>query len=61
MYFLFFRYKVHGALSGELQEMTSGGVEAQDEKMRKFLKTIRSMPIAIEQSSANDQHYEVNN
>ena len=50
---------MHGALASELAEMTAGGIEAQNVKMQKFLKAIRAMPIAIEQSSANEQHYEV--
>ena len=34
-------------------------MEAQSARMSKFLEDIRSKPIAINQSDANDQHYEV--
>lgn len=53
------RYKIHNALVGEIEELSAGGVEAQSQRMRKFLEDIRSMPIAINQADANKQHYEV--
>ena len=55
----FVRYKVRQALAGDLARMLAGGVEGQQERMRKFLDEIRAMPIAINQTDANDQHYEV--
>ena len=43
----------------DLNRLESGGVEEQSKRMKKFLEEIREMPIAIHQSDANEQHYEV--
>lgn len=47
-------------LSGRLKSEAKGGdIVAQQEAMRQFIAGLRDMPIAINTSDANEQHYEV--
>lgn len=53
------RYKVRQRLTDLVTSLNEGGVEGQSQRSRKFLGEIEEMPIAINQTDANDQHYEI--
>lgn len=54
------RSKVKSGLKQVLDELEGdGNVQTQQDKFNAFLEEISTMPIAINQSDANDQHYEV--
>lgn len=54
------RSRIKKSLQELLTELSANGeVESQGEIMRTFLAEIRTMAIAVSQSNANEQHYEV--
>jgi cyclopropane-fatty-acyl-phospholipid synthase len=54
------RSKVRNGLIDQIKDMNQdGNVETAQENLNKFIEEIKTMPIAINQSNANDQHYEV--
>ena len=54
------RRKIKSGLSDLIVELNGdGNVEKHQEKLNEFLDEIKTMPIAINQSNANEQHYEV--
>ena len=52
------RSAIRRKLRGMLREMRAGGVEAVHERHRAFVRELASMPVAIRQDAANEQHYE---
>ena len=56
----YLRSKIRANLEVQLNDLKgNGNVEDQQEGLSKFLNEIKSMPIAINQANANEQHYEV--
>ena len=56
----FVRAKIRNGLTKLKNDLDKdGSVENRQEKLNEFLDEIKTMPIAINQSNANDQHYEV--
>jgi len=54
------RSKVRNGLIDQIKDMNQdGNVETAQDNLNKFIEEIKTMPIAINQSNANDQHYEV--
>ena len=54
------RSKIKSGLKELLEDLQGdGNVETQQTKLNEFLEEIVRMPIAINQSNANEQHYEV--
>jgi hypothetical protein len=45
----------------QLNELGDGNVETETLKLRDFISEIKTMPIAVNQANANEQHYEVSN
>ena len=59
-FFYYVRSKVRNGLIDQIKDMNQdGNVETAQENLNKFIEEIKTMPIAINQSNANDQHYEV--
>jgi hypothetical protein len=42
-----------------LTELGDGDIENETRKLREFISEIKTMPIAVNQANANEQHYEV--
>lgn len=56
----YLRSKIRANLEGQLSDLKgNGNMEDQQERLSQFLGEIKSMPIAINQANANEQHYEV--
>lgn len=55
----FVRLGIRTILRNRLQEQERGGVEAQRERLRNFLKALDESSIAVDMDKANEQHYEV--
>lgn len=54
------RSRVRKGLQELIKELNGdSNVEKQQEKLSEFLAEIKTMPIAVNQSNANEQHYEV--
>jgi cyclopropane-fatty-acyl-phospholipid synthase len=53
------RMGIRQELSGDLQRVRNMTITQQKEKEMEFVDEIKTMPIAIAQASANEQHYEV--
>ena len=53
------RAGIRRLLNGRLRELESGGVEAQNNRFRRFLKDCRESPVAVVPELANEQHYEL--
>jgi cyclopropane-fatty-acyl-phospholipid synthase len=53
------RVGIRRLLAERLKEEGRGGIEAQGDRLTRFLDSLRSSPIAIRTDAANDQHYEV--
>ena len=53
------RLGIRRLLAGRLQEEHRGGVEAQAERLARFIEQLRRSPIALHPEAANAQHYEV--
>lgn len=53
------RVGIRRRLAARLRRERAGGVEAQGERFRNFVHTLRSEAIAIETRAANEQHYEL--
>lgn len=53
------RRKIRSGLAQLLTELGDGNVENETQKLRDFIAEIKTMPIAVNQSDANEQHYEV--
>ena len=43
----------------QLSELGTGDVEADTKRVQDFIAEIKTMPIAVNQANANEQHYEV--
>ncbi|CAL8464900.1 g4435 [Coccomyxa elongata] len=46
-------------LSQRVQEAREGGVEEQERRKQTFVRELKGLPIAVQTSKANEQHYEV--
>lgn len=53
------RIGIRRLLNRRLQELESGGVEAQNDRFRSFLKHCDESPVAVVPELANEQHYEL--
>jgi cyclopropane-fatty-acyl-phospholipid synthase len=53
------RLGIRRLLAARLREEQEGGVEAQAERLMRFIAQLRRSPIAIRPDAANEQHYEV--
>jgi cyclopropane-fatty-acyl-phospholipid synthase len=53
------RLQIRRLLAQRLRDETRGGVEQQSDFLRGFIARMRSSPIALATTAANDQHYEV--
>jgi cyclopropane-fatty-acyl-phospholipid synthase len=53
------RVGIRRLLAARLREESTGGVEAQQERLRALIADLKRSPIALATASANDQHYEV--
>jgi cyclopropane-fatty-acyl-phospholipid synthase len=53
------RSGIRRLLAGRAAELAAGGVEAQREREAAFVERLRRAPLAVEQTAANQQHYEV--
>ncbi len=53
------RFGIRRLLAERLRDEDAGDVEAQRDRLRTFISTLNSSPIAIHQAEANEQHYEV--
>src|SRR5258708_25468289 len=53
------RAGIRRLVAARLREESAGGVEAQGERLARFIAQLRSSPIAIDTAAANQQHYEV--
>lgn len=53
------RLGIRHLVAGRLTEELQGGVEAQAERLARFVALLRQSPIAIHADAANAQHYEV--
>ena len=50
--------RLNNILLHQLTELGDGNVENETQKLRDFIAEIKTMPIAVNQSDANEQHYE---
>ena len=50
---------VHSMLGELLDKLQRGGVEEQMKRKQAFVAELRQLDIAVQQSAANEQHYEV--
>lgn len=39
----------------------AGGEEAMQQRLQAFVDELKTMPVAVDTSAANEQHYEVHN
>ena len=53
------RLGIRRFLAARLREEQEGGVEAQAERLMRFVEQLRHSPVAIRPDAANAQHYEV--
>ena len=53
------RFAIKQQLAGELAKVKKLSVTEIQDKTREFVQELRSMPIAVAQKEANEQHYEV--
>lgn len=53
------RFGIRKLLAERLRDEDAGDVEAQREKLRAFVASLKAGPIAVHQDEANRQHYEV--
>ncbi|MFZ4575653.1 MAG: SAM-dependent methyltransferase [Phycisphaerales bacterium] len=53
------RVGVKRLLAQRLSDERRGGIEAEDERRRAFLREMEASPLAIHTKDANEQHYEV--
>lgn len=53
------RFGIRKLLAERLRDEDAGDVEAQREKLRAFVASLKASPIAVHQDEANRQHYEV--
>ena len=53
------RTGIKSFLATKLKQLDSGSVEANLEQLMAYVRQLRSMPVAIQQKAANEQHYEV--
>lgn len=53
------RWGIRRMLAQKLKEEASATVELEREKLLRFVSELKTMPIAVQTRSANDQHYEV--
>ncbi|MFN0169645.1 MAG: SAM-dependent methyltransferase [Bryobacteraceae bacterium] len=53
------RLGIRRLVSARLREEQEGGVEAQSERLMRFVGQLRHSPVAIRPDAANEQHYEV--
>ena len=53
------RIGIRRLLSARLCEESTGGLEAQQERMRSLIADLKRSPIALQTQAANEQHYEV--
>jgi len=53
------RFGIRKLLAERLRDEDAGDVEAQRERLRAFIATLETSPVAIHQEKANEQHYEV--
>ncbi len=53
------RSGIKNFLGMKLKELDKGSVEANAEQLMDYVEALKKMPVAIQQSAANEQHYEV--
>ena len=53
------RAGIRRLLAARLKEESEGGVDAQAQRLMRFVKELKQSPVAIETDAANEQHYEV--
>jgi len=53
------RFGIRKLLAERLRDEDAGDVEAQRERLRAFIGSLKESPIAVHQDKANSQHYEV--
>ena len=53
------RFGIQRELEMELQRINKMTTAEKVEKTRAFVKELKTMPIAVQQQKANEQHYEV--
>jgi proteasome assembly chaperone (PAC2) family protein len=53
------RFGIQREIEMEIQKINKLPLEERAKKTQEFVEQLKSMPIAVEQKKANDQHYEV--
>ena len=53
------RSGIKNFLGTKLKELDKGSIEANTAQLMTFIDELKKMPVAIQQSAANEQHYEV--
>lgn len=53
------RSGIKNFLGMKLKELDKGSAEANAEQLMDYVEALKKMPVAIQQSAANEQHYEV--
>lgn len=53
------RAAIRKLIAGRLRQESEGGVEAQAERLMRWVEQLKHSPVALETDAANEQHYEV--
>jgi cyclopropane-fatty-acyl-phospholipid synthase len=53
------RAAIRYLVGGRLQQQSQGGVEAQNDRLMRWVEQLKHSPVAIDTDAANQQHYEV--
>jgi cyclopropane-fatty-acyl-phospholipid synthase len=53
------RAAIRRLVAGRFEEQSEGGIEAENDRLMRWVEQLKHSPVAIETDAANEQHYEV--